>query len=147
MPTAQMPTLTRITRDLDTLRDRYLRLNRLSAFMFPAFFGCLGLLNEIVALVFGPGWDPLADAIRIFAGAVGASQVKNRIVATIAGVEGSCAVLSWTSTQIILGGITPIAVHRWGWPMSWMTGVACGHLILPYGFHLLHEHTRIRFAE
>jgi O-antigen/teichoic acid export membrane protein len=143
-----MPTLTRSTHDLDTLRDTYLRLSRLSAFiMFPAFFGCLGLANEIVALVFGPGWDPVADAIRIFACAVVASQINNLIVATITAVGESRTVLSWTSMQIILGGIAAIAVHRWGWQILLMTGVARGYLILPYGFHLLHKHTRIRFGE
>jgi len=143
-----MPLLARSTSDLDHLKATYLRLSRLSAFvMFPAFLGCLGLSREIVALVFGPGWEPVADAIRIFACAVVASQMNNLVIATISALGQSRTVLSWTGTQIVVGLCAAVAVHRWGWQAMLMTGVLRGYLILPYGLHLLRKHAGIRFRE
>jgi O-antigen/teichoic acid export membrane protein len=143
-----MPLLTRSSDDLATLRSTYMRLSRLSAcVMFPAFIGSLVLAPEIVALVFGAGWEPVANAIRIFACAVVASQMNNLIIAALSATGRSRSVLSWTTTQIVLGLAAAIAVHRWGWQAMLMTAVARGYLILPYGFHLLRRHTGIRFAE
>jgi len=143
-----MPILTRVTDEPAELRETYLRLSRLSSFiMFPAFFGCLAVAPQIVILIFGPGWEPVTDAIRIFACAVVASQMNNLIVAVIAACGESRTVLSWTSVQIVVGGIAAVAVARWGWQAMLMTGVARGYLILPYGFHLLRRHTGIRFRE
>lgn len=143
-----MPMLTRTAQDPSALRSTYLSLSRLSAFiMFPAFFGSLALSREIVAIVFGPGWDPVTDAIRIFACAVVASQINNLMVAAITAVGESRTVLSWTSAQIVLGTAAAIAVHGWGWQAVLLTGVARGYLILPYGLHLLRKHTGIRFAD
>ncbi|MFD2578374.1 lipopolysaccharide biosynthesis protein [Novosphingobium colocasiae] len=99
MPVQQiaMPILTRVNHDPAALREAYLKLSRLSAFlMFPAFFGCLAIAPLIVQLVFGPGWEPVADALRIFTLAVVASQINNLIVAVIAALGESRAVLSWT---------------------------------------------------
>lgn len=143
-----MPMLARSAADLDHLRATYLRLSRLSAFiMFPAFLGCFGLAREVVALVFGPGWEPVADAIRIFACAVVASQMNNLVIATITALGQSRTVLSWTSTQIVIGLAAAVAVHRWGWQAMLMTGVLRGYLILPYGFHLLRKHAGIRLRD
>jgi O-antigen/teichoic acid export membrane protein len=143
-----MPVLTRSAHDLEELRSTYLRLSRLSAFlMFPAFFGTLALAREIVAIVFGPGWEPVADAIRIFACAVVASQMNNLIIAAITASGASRTVLSWTSSQVALGILAALAVHRWGWQAMLMTSVARGYLILPYGFYLLRKNTSIRFID
>lgn len=143
-----MPILTRSVHDLDSLKDTYLRLSRLSAFiMFPAFLGTLALAGEIVAIVFGDGWEPVADAIRIFACAVVASQMNNLIIAAMIAMGQSRTVLSWTSTQIVLGVAAAVAVHRWGWQAMLVTGVARGYLILPYGFHLLRKYAGIRFVD
>lgn len=143
-----MPILAKVTHDRNALYDTYLRLSRLSSFiMFPAFLGCLAIAPQIVSLVFGPGWEPVADAIRIFACAVFASQMNNLIVSVIAAAGGSRTVLSWTTVQIVIGGAAAIAVHRWGWQAMLMTGVARGYLVLPYGLHLLRKHTGIRLRD
>lgn len=143
-----LPLLSRSSHDMEVLRNTYLRLNRLSAFiMFPAFLGALGLAREIVGLVFGTGWEPVADAIRIFACAVFASQMNNLIVVAITAVGQSRTVLSWTSTQIVIGLAAAIAVHKWGWQAMLMTGVARGYIVLPYGFNLLRKHVGVRFYE
>ncbi|WP_159981782.1 MULTISPECIES: lipopolysaccharide biosynthesis protein [unclassified Novosphingobium] len=143
-----MPVLTRSTHDLDALKSTYLRLSRLSAFiMFPAFLGTLALAGEIVAIVFGDGWEPVADAIRIFACAVVASQMNNLIIAAITAMGQSRTVLSWTSTQIVVGVAAAVTVHGWGWQAMLITGVARGYLILPYGFHLLRKHADIHFVD
>lgn len=150
MPIQQiaMPILTRTAQDPEALKATYLRLSRLSAFfMFPAFLGSMALAHEIVAVVFGPGWEPVADAIRIFACAVVASQMNNLIIAAITGMGESRIVLSWTTAQIALGVGAAVLVHRWGWQAMLMVGVARGYLILPYGFHLLRRHTGIRFGD
>jgi O-antigen/teichoic acid export membrane protein len=143
-----MPTLTRSAHDLETLRHTYLQLSRLSAFvMFPAFFGCLSMAHEIVGLVFGPGWEPVADAIRIFVCAVVASQMNNLMVAAITAVGESRTVLSWTGTQIVIGGLATVAASRWGWQAMLMIGVVRGYAILPYGFHLLRRYIGLRFVD
>lgn len=143
-----MPILTKVTHDRAALKDTYLRLSRLSSFiMFPAFLGCFAIAPQIVTLVFGPGWEPVSDAIRIFACAVVASQMNNLIVAVIAAAGESRTVLSWTSVQIAIGGAAAIAVHRWGWQAMLMTGVARGYLVLPYGLHLLRKHTDITLRD
>ncbi|GGZ05915.1 lipopolysaccharide biosynthesis protein [Novosphingobium colocasiae] len=150
MPVQQiaMPILTRVNHDPAALREAYLKLSRLSAFlMFPAFFGCLAIAPLIVQLVFGPGWEPVADALRIFTLAVVASQINNLIVAVIAALGESRAVLSWTGAQIGLGIAAAVAVAPWGWQAMLLTGVLRGYLVLPYGFHLLRRHAGIRFRD
>lgn len=140
-----MPMLTRTTHDLQLLRSTYLHLSKLSSFiMFPAFLGTLALAGQIVAVVFGPGWEPVADAIRIFACAVVASQINNLMVATITAVGESRTVMSWTCTQIVIGIAAALLVHRWGWQVMLMTGVVRGYLVLPFGLRLLHKHTGLR---
>ncbi|MFC0685485.1 lipopolysaccharide biosynthesis protein [Novosphingobium clariflavum] len=130
------------------LRESYLQLSRLSSFlMFPAFLGCVTIADEIVALVFGPGWEPVADAIRIFACAVVASQMNNLIIGALAATGESRQVLSWTTLQIVAGIAAAALAARWGWQAMLMTGVARGYLILPYGFHLLRTHTGITLRE
>ncbi|QDK31765.1 lipopolysaccharide biosynthesis protein [Sphingomonas sp. IC081] len=130
------------------LRESYLQLSRLSSFlMFPAFLGCVTIADEIVALVFGPGWEPVADAIRIFACAVVASQMNNLIISALAATGESRQVLSWTTLQIVAGIAAAALAARWGWQAMLMTGVARGYLILPYGFHLLRKHTGITLHE
>ncbi|PNU03169.1 lipopolysaccharide biosynthesis protein [Novosphingobium guangzhouense] len=143
-----MPIMARTAHDHHMLKATYLRLSRMSAFiMFPAFFGTLALARPIVAIVFGPGWAPVADAIRIFACAVVASQINNLIVAAITSTGSSRTVLKWTSTQIILGLTAAVAVHRLGWQAMLITGVARGYIVLPYSFALLRKHVGIRFRE
>lgn len=143
-----MPMLARAAHDREAIRATYLRLSRLSAFiMFPAFLGCFALAPYIVALVFGQGWEPVADALRIFACAVVASQMNNLIVAAITAVGESRTVLSWTSVQIFLGCVAAIAVHKLGWQAMLITGVARGYLVLPYGFHLLNRHVGVSFKD
>lgn len=143
-----MPVLARSSHDREAIRATYLRLSRLSSFiMFPAFLGCFALAPQIVALVFGAGWEQVADALRIFACAVFASQMNNLIVAAITAVGESRTVLSWTATQIFAGCIAAAAVHDLGWQAMLITGVARGYLILPYGFHLLYRHVGIGFRE
>ena len=143
-----MPVLARAAHDKAALRDSYLQLSRLSSFlMFPAFLGCVAIANEIVALVFGPGWEPVADAIRIFACAVIASQMNNLIIAAIAATGESRQVLSWTTFQIAIGIAAAAVAARWGWQAMLMTGVARGYLVLPYGFHLLRKHAGIPFRD
>lgn len=150
MPVQQiaMPILTRVNHDPHALREAYLRLNKLSAFlMFPCFLGCFAIAPLIVALVFGPGWEPVTDALRIFALAVVASQVNNLIVAIIAAQGQSRAVLSWTSLQIAVGIAAALAVAPWGWQAMLITGVLRGYLVLPYGFHLLRRHAGIHLRD
>lgn len=143
-----MPLLARSCDDIEGLKATYLRLSRLSAFiMFPAFLGSLTLADELVAVVFGPGWEPVADAIRIFACAVVAAQMNNLIVSTMTALGHSGKVLSWTAAQITLGLAATWAVHQWGWQAMLMTGVARGYLILPYGFYLLRIHAGMRFKD
>ncbi|KQM13776.1 lipopolysaccharide biosynthesis protein [Novosphingobium sp. Leaf2] len=143
-----MPLLARSCANNEELKATYLRLSRLSAFvMFPAFLGCMALADVVVAVVFGPGWEAVADAIRIFACAVAAAQMNNLIVSAITALGHSGKVLSWTATQITLGLLAAWAVHKWGWQAMLMTGVARGYLILPYGFYLLKKHAGIRFRD
>lgn len=143
-----MPILARAAHEKATLRDSYLQLSRLSSFlMFPAFLGCVAIANEIVALVFGPGWEPVADAIRIFACAVVASQMNNLIISAIAASGETRKVLSWTTLQIVVGIAAAGVAARWGWQAMLMTGVARGYLVLPYGFHLLRKHAAITFRD
>lgn len=143
-----MPTLARIAQDHEQTRATYLRLSRLSAFiMFPAFLGTFALAEDIVNFVFGPEWTPVADALRIFSCAVAASQINNLAIAAITATGASRTVLSWTSTQIVLGTIAAVAVSRWGWQAMLMTGVVRGYLVLPYGFYLLHKHVGIHFGD
>lgn len=143
-----MPILTRSVHDLGALQSTYLRLSRLSAFiMFPAFLGTLALAHEIVAIVFGPGWELVADAIRIFSCAVVASQMNSLIIAALTASGAPRTVLSWTGLQIALGITAALAVHRWGWQAMLITSVARGYLILPYGFYLLNKHTGVSFRD
>ncbi|WP_232495435.1 lipopolysaccharide biosynthesis protein [Novosphingobium kaempferiae] len=143
-----MPVLARNAHDRQAIRATYLRLSRLSAFiMFPAFLGSFALAPQIVALVFGEGWEPVADALRIFACAVVASQINNLILAAITAAGASRTVLSWTTTQICLGSLAAIAVHGLGWQAMLITGVARGYLVLPYGFYLLHRHADVGFKD
>lgn len=143
-----LPILARTAHDRELMKATYLRLSRMSAFiMYPAFFGALAMAQQIVNLVFGAGWEPVADAIRIFACAVVASQMNNLITAAIASAGESRAVLTWTSTQIILGLTAAAAVHRWGWQAMLLTAVARGYIVLPYSFYLLRKHLDIRFRE
>ncbi|MGF7156478.1 lipopolysaccharide biosynthesis protein [Novosphingobium gossypii] len=143
-----MPLLARTTKDRDQTQATYLRLSRLSAFiMFPAFFGCFALAEEIVGIIFGPNWASVADALRIFSCAVVASQMNNLIIAAITAAGASRTVLSWTVTQIALGITAAVAVSHWGWQAMLMTGVLRGYLVLPYAFCLLHRHVGIRFRD
>ncbi|AOR79108.1 lipopolysaccharide biosynthesis protein [Novosphingobium resinovorum] len=143
-----LPVLARTAHDLQAMRTTYLRMSRLSAFvMFPAFFGTLALSRQVVDLVFGPGWEPVADAIRIFACAVVPSQMNTLVVAAIASAGESRTVLAWTSTQIVLGLAAAAAVHDWGWQAMLMTGVVRGYLVLPYGLYLLRKRLEIPFRD
>lgn len=143
-----MPILTRTAEDREAFQETYLRISRLSAFvMFPAFLGCLALARDIVAVVFGPRWEPVADALRIFACAVFASQMNNLIVAAMAAVGQSRTVLSWTATQVAFGLTAAAVVHSWGWQAMLLSGVARGYLILPYGFYLLRRHVGVNFRD
>lgn len=143
-----MPLLARTEGSAGDLHSTYLRLSRLSAFiMFPAFMGCFALSKSIVGIVFGPGWESVADALRIFGCAVFASQINNLIIAAITAVGASRTVLSWTSAQIILGIAAAVAVSHWGWQAMLITGVVRGYLVLPYGFLLLRRHLGIGFND
>lgn len=141
-----MPILARSLHERDTLQNTYLSLSRFSAFiMFPAFLGTFALAGDIVAIVFGPGWEFVADAVRIFSCAVVASQINNLIIAALTASGAPRTVLSWTGLQIAMGFAAAMAVHGWGWQAMLITSVARGYLILPFGLHLLRKHTGISF--
>ncbi|MEE4454468.1 lipopolysaccharide biosynthesis protein [Novosphingobium resinovorum] len=143
-----MPLLARTAADRDALKETYLKLSRLSAFiMFPTFMGIFAVAPQIVALIFGPDWALVADAIRIFTCAVVASQINNLIIAALASVGESRTVLSWTTVQIVLGGTAAVAVHRWGWQAMLIAGVLRGYLIIPYGFFLLRKYVGVSLRE
>lgn len=142
-----MPVLARSAARAD-LRLTYLNLSRLSAFvMFPVFFGAFALADELVSVVFGNEWTPVADAVRIFSCAVVASQMNNLIVAALSASGQANVVLKWTGIQILLGLFATLSVHQWGWKAMLIAGVVRAYVVLPFGLYLLRKCTGLQVRE
>jgi O-antigen/teichoic acid export membrane protein len=62
-----MPAFAMMTKDLSRLRNAYMRMNRLLAILaWPLLAGMFVLSNELVVVLYGPGWEPVTLLLRVF---------------------------------------------------------------------------------
>ncbi|MBA2725798.1 MAG: lipopolysaccharide biosynthesis protein, partial [Actinobacteria bacterium] len=62
-----MPAFAMMTKDLSRLRDAYIRMTRLLAILaWPLLAGMFILSNELVSVLYGPGWEPVTLLLRVF---------------------------------------------------------------------------------
>lgn len=62
-----MPALTMVSSDINRLQEGYRRMLRLLGLVtFPALFMLFALADDVVRLVYGPGWGSVVNLVRIF---------------------------------------------------------------------------------